>query len=54
MYKSARSQKPEENGFVRLLYDEYWLKNDQEAIKNNLYTGYHPVEKVTNGLAIKW
>ena len=54
VYNSVRSQQPEENLFVKQLYGEDWLKSDLEAIKTNLYTNYHMVEKITNGLAIKW
>ena len=54
VYNSVQTKKPEENLFVKKLYEQDWLKNDLEIIKANLYTSYHQVEKITNGLAIKW
>ena len=54
VYNSVKTQEPGENVHVKQLYESDWLKNDPEAIKTNLYTSYHPVEKITNGLAIKW
>ena len=45
---------PSENVFVEKLYDQNWLNNDSENLNKHLHTGYHPIEKNTNGLAIKW
>lgn len=54
VYYSVKSQSPQENIFVKNLYESEWLKNEPESVKTNLHTTYHVVEKMTNGLAIKW
>jgi hypothetical protein len=54
VYNSVISQTPNENVFLKELYETDWLKNDLEIVKAQLYTSYHQVEKITNGLVIKW
>jgi len=54
LYHSIRSQNLNENIFVKNLYELDWLKNETENVKKHLHTGYHVIEKNTNGLAIKW
>ncbi len=54
VYDSVKKQSPNDNIFVKNLYETEWLKNDADNIKKNLHTNYHEVEKVTNGLAIRW
>lgn len=52
VYNSVKNQIPDENTFVKNLYDSIWLGKDN--LEKNLYTNYHEIEKNTNGLAIKW
>jgi iron only hydrogenase large subunit-like protein len=54
LYHSVKSQTPEENLFVKDLYQVDWLKHETDSVKRNLHTSYHVIEKTTNGLAIKW
>jgi iron only hydrogenase large subunit-like protein len=55
VYNSVRMQTPQnENLFVKSLYESEWLNNQEESVRKNLHTNYHEVEKMTNGLAIKW
>lgn len=54
VYNSVRDKIPNENIFIKRLYESDWLKDDLEMIQKNLHTKYHEVEKISNGLAIKW
>jgi hypothetical protein len=54
IYESVKTANPNENVFVKKLYESDWLAASEETIKTQLHTSYHPVEKLTNGLAIKW
>ena len=54
VYNSVINRTPNENVYLKELYETDWLKNDLEIVKAQLYTSYHQVEKITNGLAIKW
>jgi len=47
-------QKPDNNEFVKKLYDQWLNHESHEEVKRNLHTTYHEVEKITNGLTIKW
>ena len=45
---------PEDNPDLQFLLRDWGLLED-EALRNSVVrTDYHPVEKLTNGLAIKW
>ncbi|CAF0716024.1 unnamed protein product [Brachionus calyciflorus] len=54
IYYSVKAQILRDNIFVKSLYESDWLNNDEINLKRNLHTTYHEVEKITNGLSIKW
>lgn len=54
VYNSVRNQAANENLFVKSLYEDEWLNNEASEINKHLHTTYHQVEKITNGLSIKW
>ncbi|NXO99171.1 NARFL factor, partial [Certhia brachydactyla] len=54
LYESLRVEIPEENQAVRELY-EHWLGGwGSERALQMLHTQYHPVEKASSALSIKW
>ncbi|XP_064414796.1 cytosolic Fe-S cluster assembly factor narfl [Latimeria chalumnae] len=54
LYESVSTEIPEENPYVRELYDQ-WLNNaEPEMVHKILHTQYHAVEKMSTGLNIKW
>ncbi|MBN3303906.1 NARFL factor, partial [Amia calva] len=54
LYQAERPLVPEEDQRVADLYDT-WLQNmGAEKARALLHTNYHPVEKMNNGLTIKW
>lgn len=54
VYSSVESRQPEDSSLFKDLYYEKWLANDEARIKKHLHTSYHAVEKLNNGLAVKW
>ena len=53
-YFSIKRKTPNENNKMNQMYGQDWLNNDDLKIKKLLYTDYHEVEKMNNGLAVKW
>lgn len=54
IYKAERPLLPEESKSVAELY-QLWLHSiGEERAKELLRTQYHTVEKMTNGLTMKW
>ncbi|KAM9843194.1 cytosolic Fe-S cluster assembly factor narfl [Aulostomus maculatus] len=54
LYKAERPQAPEDDAHVAELY-QLWLHSlGEERAKELLHTQYHTVEKMTNGLTMKW
>ena len=53
-YNSVKKQIPGQNALVKSMYEEEWLKSEPASIHKHLHTAYHEVEKITNGLAIRW
>lgn len=54
LYKAERSLLPEDEIRVAELY-QCWLHSiGEERAKELLHTQYHTVEKMTNGLSMKW
>lgn len=54
LYKAERPLSPEDDTRVAELY-ESWLRSvGEERAKALLHTQYHTVEKMTNGLTMKW
>lgn len=54
VYRAEQPSVPEEDRRVSELYHT-WLKSmGEEKARELLHTQYHAVEKITNGLAIKW
>ena len=45
---------PEENEELRALLSSWSLDTDTDKRNEMVFTDYHEVEKITNGLAIKW
>ena len=45
---------PEENEELRALLSSWSLDTDTDKRNGIVLTEYHEVEKMTNGLAIKW
>ncbi|CAJ1076510.1 cytosolic Fe-S cluster assembly factor narfl [Xyrichtys novacula] len=54
LYKSERSLSPEEDVRVAELYQSWLHSVGEERAKELLHTQYHTVEKMTNGLTMKW
>lgn len=54
MYYSLPQKSPQENQTIRELY-ECWLGGvDSDKANQILHTQYHPVEKMSTALNIKW
>ena len=45
---------PEDNPDLHRLLSDWGLEGDEDLRNTFVLTDYHPVEKLTNGLAIKW
>lgn len=54
IYRAERSMLPEDNNRVAELYQSWLCSVGEERAKELLHTQYHTVEKMTNGLAMKW
>ncbi|XP_074512892.1 cytosolic Fe-S cluster assembly factor narfl isoform X1 [Sebastes fasciatus] len=54
LYKAERPLSPEDDIRVSELYRSWLHSVGEERARAFLHTGYHTVEKMTNGLAMKW
>lgn len=54
LYNAERSQLPEDDSRVAELYQAWLHSVGEERAKELLHTHYHTVEKMTNGLTMKW
>ncbi|MEQ2187831.1 hypothetical protein GOODEAATRI_008651, partial [Goodea atripinnis] len=54
LYKAERPLLPENDARVAELYETWLHTLGEERAKQLLHTKYHTVEKMTNGLTIKW
>lgn len=54
IYRAERSMLPEDNNRVAELYQSWLRSVGEERAKELLHTQYHTVEKMTNGLTMKW
>eukprot|EP00058_Branchiostoma_floridae_P010022 XP_002595510.1 hypothetical protein BRAFLDRAFT_118961 [Branchiostoma floridae] len=54
LYLALPVRTPEKNPRLESLYSEWLSGRDNEKARRMLHTTYHPVEKMTNALAIKW
>lgn len=54
LYKAEHSLLPEDDTRVAELYQAWVHSVGEERVKELLHTQYHTVEKMTNGLTMKW
>lgn len=54
LYKAERTLLPEDDTRVAELYQAWLHSVGEEKAKDLLHTHYHTVEKMTNGLTMKW
>lgn len=54
LYKAEQTMLPEDDTRVAELYQAWLHSVGEEKAKELLHTHYHTVEKMTNGLAMKW
>lgn len=54
LYKSERPTSPEDDIHVAELYQSWFNSVGEDRAKVLLHTQYHAVEKMTNGLTMKW
>ncbi|XP_029014947.1 cytosolic Fe-S cluster assembly factor narfl [Betta splendens] len=54
LYRSERPLPPEDDAHVAKLYHSWLQSIGEERAKELLHTKYHAVEKMTNGLTMKW
>ncbi|XP_019646366.1 PREDICTED: cytosolic Fe-S cluster assembly factor narfl-like isoform X1 [Branchiostoma belcheri] len=54
LYSALPVRTPEDNPAIESLYTEWLSGRSSEKARQMLHTSYHPVEKMTNALAIKW
>lgn len=54
LYKAEQSLSPEDDTRVAELYQTWLHSVGEEKAKELLHTHYHTVEKMTNGLTMKW
>lgn len=54
LYKAESSLSPEDDTRVAELYQSWLNSVGEERAKELLHTQYHTVEKMTNGLTMKW
>lgn len=54
LYKAENVLSPEDDTRVAELYKTWLNSMGEERAKQMLHTQYHTVEKMTNGLAMKW
>ncbi|XP_067126906.1 cytosolic Fe-S cluster assembly factor narfl [Centruroides vittatus] len=54
LYRSVKTEQPEENELVETLYSDWLGGTDTLKCQQMLHTKYHAVEKMKNALAIKW
>lgn len=54
LYKSECPLSPEDDTHVAQLYQSWLHSVGEERGKELLHTKYHAVEKMTNGLTMKW
>lgn len=54
LYKAEQSLSPEDDTRVAELYQTWLHSVGEEKAKELLHTQYHTVEKMTNGLTMKW
>ena len=53
-HQGMKTLPPEANTDLHVLLEQWGLDMDDDARMSIVYTQYHPVEKLTNGLVIKW
>ena len=53
-HSQLETRLPEHNSDLSKLLSEWGLKEDEVKRNDIVLTDYHAVEKLTNGLAIKW
>lgn len=54
LYNAERPLLPEDDSRVAELYQAWLHSVGEERAKELLHTHYHTVEKMTNGLTVKW
>ncbi|XP_008286127.1 cytosolic Fe-S cluster assembly factor narfl [Stegastes partitus] len=54
LYRAEHSQLPQDDTHVAELYQSWLHSVGEERAKELLHTQYHTVEKMTNGLTMKW
>lgn len=54
LYRAERPLLPEDSARVAELYQSWLRSVGEERAKELLHTRYHPVEKMKNGLTMKW
>lgn len=54
LYKAEMAQTPEDDVRVAELYQSWLRTVGEEHGRELLHTNYHAVEKMTNGLTMKW
>ncbi|XP_019737041.1 cytosolic Fe-S cluster assembly factor narfl [Hippocampus comes] len=54
LYKAEVAQTPEDDARVAELYQSWLRSVGEEHARELLHTNYHAVEKMTNGLTMKW
>ena len=53
-HSDLETRSPEQNSDLQQLLRDWGLADDELRRSELVMTEYHPVEKLTNGLAIKW
>lgn len=53
-HQGMKTLPPEANTDLHVLLEQWGLDMDDDARMSIVHTQYHPVEKLTNGLVIKW
>ena len=53
-HQGMKTLAPEANTDLQTMLEQWGLQDDEDARKAIVHTQYHPVEKLTNGLVIKW
>ena len=53
-HQGMKTLAPEANTDLQAMLEQWGLQEDNDARNSIVHTQYHPVEKLTNGLVIKW
>ena len=54
-HRQMKTSLPECNPDLQQMLRDWGLEEEGEGLRDQVvYTEYHPVEKLTNGLVIKW